>query len=225
MRFSSGFLRNLFRTVIGSRKRFCFDCGGRWISDSREGGPWPLRLTLASAPVAVLWGFIALDASRSIPYRDPTASPYARYYFESEGATGHQLGSVAVRGTAMSLQAPLSKAEAERLGLPPPAAPGSTENGLRPPAAARLRSSSAAIAFAGAKAESGGMFSGPLMSFITNFLKSQFGGQNISRGQIDSVLKQDKRTLWNKYGKYFGSKEEAKQAYEQVQRNKGAYGY
>ncbi len=47
------------------------------------------------------------------------------------------------------------------------------------------------------------------------------GAPGVSGAKVDQLLNEDKHQLWNEYGQYFSSKEQAQQYYNQVKSQQG----
>ncbi|MBI4386696.1 MAG: hypothetical protein HY551_04885 [Elusimicrobia bacterium] len=211
VRFGSSPGRHLLRGLLGTRRRFCPGCRRRWFSQRRGHLPNALRMALAGGLAATLGlagsRYVNQDRFAGIP---PSATGASRRVAAHDPTE---------RGEA---SAALDRAAEGAAAAGPGAALAWEES-----AAARSRTSSRAAwdteALRRRTAASGGYEasgSGNILQGLSQLLK-----QALSRSQedkIDELLKMDKKTLWDQYGKYFSSKEQAKQVYEDYKRRRSS---
>lgn len=221
-RLGSSAAKHLFRGLVGTYKRFCLGCGKRWRSPVRTAAAPVQRAATLAAAAAVLFGAHAVFSARRQPALDVSASPYADFYREAD-ASGAPPPPALLPDVASPIH--LKDASPGPLGGAPPGAYG--DPGPRAGERRQWQRGDPAATPAGdpgarSGAQGAGRFEAmPWLSAIKSF----FGGSaRPARGQVEAALREDKHVLWDKYGKYFSSKDEAKRFYEQAQRNKGAYG-
>lgn len=211
VRFGSSPGRHLLRGLLGTRRRFCPECRRRWFSQRRGHLPNALRMALAGGLAATL-GLAGARYSKQNRFSDiPLAAAGA-----SRGTAAHD----------KTEQGEVPDAIGQGTGNTAAAGPDAA-HAWEESAAARSRTSSRAAweteALRRRTAASGGheaSGSGSILQGISQLIK-----QALSRSQedkIDELLKMDKKTLWDQYGKYFTSKEQAKQTYEDYKRRRSS---
>lgn len=208
--FGSTGLRHLFRGVAGTTRRACRSCGYRWL-DVHGYSP-----ALRAAAALLLIGGIFSAVSVARVFRPPPSETALRAAARGSGGSG---GSGRLASAVDSMKGASSAGLSDADGAPGAARaePGLTE-GLKSLVAPVLRPSEpgeparASVVREAAAA--------PAANFKdTNWLVKLLS-KRVSRQEVEQVERMDKKQLWEKYGHYFGSKEEAKAAYNQYQQNR-----
>ena len=197
IRLSADWGRHYLRCMIGSRKRFCVSCKSRWTASAKGGWPVPARIALLLVPIVAARGaahFHRPELEHAPIYvRQQAPAPGSASASDADADPGAQ-GDASIPGLAEDPKEIHSTAQWLRAHQNDPAAPAGPPIQRKP-----------------------GMLG--TLSMLSDLIKHSLGFNNgMSQAQIDSLLKQDKHKLWDQYGHYFSSKEEAKAAYEQAKK-------
>ena len=198
LRLSARLDRHYLRAAFGSRKRFCVSCHARWTAAKKEG--WPLLTRGALLLAVVVVGRAAQQYHRPQPLKH--APIYVKPSKAPVGPDGEPGAETSPDGDAV-------------LPLAEGATGGTTAAWLR----AHQNDTAGGTEGPRRNIPQARLGLGDTFALLSRMLKQSLGFRGgVSQGQIDSMLKQDKKQLWAQYGKYFGSKEEAKAAYEQAKK-------
>jgi hypothetical protein len=211
--------RHALRAVVGTSRRFCRGCGLRWLDEFRTYSPMA-RLAAVCAASALIFGGVAL--SKVVVPSAPSNRVLASVVPGSRAAGDGRLLRAAGGGGLSPASGALSYSDGGSAGLAGVVDAGFMDSSGRPmrPGQSLTEDGSAGypapVAYNNVQSDDG---SGKALGQLSTLLK--LAGGKVDRTKLDQIDRMDKKQLWDQYGSYFGSKEEAKAAYNQYQQNKG----
>lgn len=212
---SSDKINNAVRTIIGSRRRFCPNCGYKWLD--KVNSPKPVWVW-ALAAMVVLGGAVFFVRSLDSEHRGKNASKRPRGTLKTGGtaASGLAKGAGATaKDAAAGASEDLAAADSER-------GEGAGEGGQD--AGGEAEGESLIEVDQSDDGGSPGLLeaAGDIMKVTMSLVKKP-GGMGGSGGPSSGEIeKMDKKELWKKYGHMFGSKEDAKKQYTEHLKKKKA---
>ena len=202
VRTGENLLRHLLRVSHGSRRRYCHGCRFRWTSSVRAFSPlsWLARGMVVSALVLSMLTWLATEIKE--------APPLARKS-RSEAISGPATETGVTEEEALYEHPALAEARGKGLGR------RISLSGRGGPARMTIPG------YAGRSqwARTGGGFdrTPAMLQMLLALIRNTGKDPKEIAAEIDSTSKEE---LWRKYGSHFGSKEEARAAYNKFQRHR-----
>lgn len=202
------FAYHVVRMAFSTHRRYCRDCGLKWIADERAG--WPtlriLVVLIAAISLGRLGFFVSRVATRSAAFRQAQLDHAAKKELAKLSPDG--LTHVETAETASVAEPPMGAVKLFFKAWQAEVREPSAQPSQGQAAAEKRRLYDPETAPADSRSD--------LASLIKSLIKKT------DQGQLNEIDNMSKKDLWDKYGSHFSSKEEAKQAYEEYKKQRAS---